>query len=233
MRVFLVDDEQQAIDTMSYYLKEFFPEVEILGAANDIYAAAREIGKLKPDLVFMDISMPEGSGFELLKRFEGSGPLFVFVSAHSEFAFDAIKVNIFDYLLKPINLSELSRVLIKANSALEHQDDLLTQGGKFQIKTDGKVLLIGREEVRYVSSEGNYSTIHLVNGKEVLLTKNIKKLEDTIFNGAGFFRPHQSFLVNLQKVIEYNSEEITLEGNQKIPISKARVDAFREAIGKV
>lgn len=233
MKVFLVDDEEQAHVTMKYYLSEFFPDVEVCGSTTSVIDAGKEIVRLKPDLVFLDINMNQGTGFDLLERVGQSNSLFVFVSAHPEFAFDAIRVNIFDYLLKPVQINELTRVVIKAKqhvaSRVEHPYDQ----AKIQIRVDGKVVLLNKDDVLYISSEGNYSTIHLTDGKNLLITKNIKKLEDSWFTNLPFFRTHQSYIINVNRVTDYTSDQLTIEGSIRIPISKARFDLFREALSRI
>ncbi|MBI3135569.1 MAG: response regulator transcription factor [Bacteroidetes bacterium] len=230
MNVFLVDDEEQAQVTMNYYLREFFPDISVIGTASDIVTAGKEIIRLKPDLVFLDISMPDGTGFDLLERISQSGALFVFVSAHKDFAFDAIKINIFDYLLKPLQVDELTRVVSKARNHLNSRPrSEPNAAAKLQIKADGRVMLLEQNEIVFISSEGNYSTIHTVSGKCYLITKNIKKLEDDQFGGLPFFRIHQSYIINLSKVKQYDAETV-LVGENSIPVSKAKMDAFRQAL---
>lgn len=234
MRAYIIDDEEHARVTMNYYLEEFFPDINVIGEAADIIQGGKEIARLKPDIVFLDISMPAGTGFELLDRIDGSESLFVFVSGHTEFFFDAIKINIFDYILKPVQLDELKRVITKARLALQDNDLAVPRlNGKIHIRAEGKTIVADCDEILFVSSEGNYSSIHFADGHKILITKNIKKLEQAMFSNFPFFRTHQSYLINLHKVKEFTTDMIKLDNGREVPLAKSRYELFRNAMTRI
>ena len=113
METVIVDDEEKAIEMLEYHLTEYFPDYNVVAKFQDIETAVGGILKIKPDVLFLDINMPSGSGIELLSRIRHLNILTVFLTAHSEYAIEAIKLDAFDYLLKPINISELNRVHAK------------------------------------------------------------------------------------------------------------------------
>lgn len=233
MKVYIIDDEEQAREVMTYYLQEFFPEVAIIGSAADILKGGKEIVRLKPDLIFLDISMPHGSGFELLDRIDLSNSLFVFVSAHSQFALDAIKINIFDYLLKPLQLDELRRVILKAREHLDNRNDTIINVNKIHLRLERQTILVDPENILYINSDGNYSTIFLADGTDFMITKNIKKLEESSFRPPHFFRIHQSYIINIKMVKSYDSDKVRLDNGAEIPIAKLRLDEFKKLIARI
>lgn len=229
MKVYILDDEQKAITTLQFLLSEYIPDTILSGSSTDPATAREEILLKKPDLLFLDISMPLENGLEFAKTIELTKTLIVFVTAHPNHAIDAFKVNAFDYLLKPVQVKDLLNVINRCKKALQARDT--SQGhvsSKMPIKVryEGKTILVETENILYISSEGNYTKINLLNGKFILLSKNIKQIEALYFSGSPFFRIHQSFIINLTKISSYSSTEATLADHITLPVSRQKKDSF-------
>lgn len=226
MKVYLLDDEQKAITNLRFLLSEYFPDVVVCGSSTNPVEARKEILIKNPDILFLDISMPYENGLEFAKTMEQLQTLHVFVTAHPNHAIDAFKVSAFDYLLKPVQVKDLLQVLQRAQKQFETRKPLLHQNESIKIRYEGKTLLIGPQEVIYISSEGNYSTIYFVSRKPIKLSKNMKQIEDLYFNAYPFFRIHQSYTINISKIIQYSQAEVTLNENTTLPISRQKRDDF-------
>ncbi len=227
MNTIIVDDELNAIKMLNYHLTEFFEDFNILDTFTNIDDAFAFILKNKVDVLFLDINMPNGSGLDLINKIQDKNIKTIFTTAHSEYAIDAIKSSAFDYLLKPINLDDLNRVYLKLkqqnkNVHLNNQQDVIT------LKISSKYHRIPIEEIIMVSSEGNYSTIHRLNNDNIVISKNLKKLEQEYFNHLPFFRIHQSHIVNINHIKSYCTQEIELHKNLKSLVSAKRYEEFLE-----
>jgi two-component system LytT family response regulator len=225
MNTIIVDDEIKAIDLLDYHLTEFFDDFNIVGRYKNINNALEHILKNKPDVIFLDINMPNGTGLELLEQIKDKNILTILVTAHQEYAIDAIKLSAFDYLLKPINISELNRVHSKLVNNFTHKN-IETKDLKIKIKVSTKHYLFDSFEIYHISSEGNYSTIYSKVQKPLIISKNLKKVETEYFSVRPFFRCHQSHIININHIKEYTNIEILLTNGKKIPFSSKRYLEF-------
>jgi len=213
LRTVLVDDEINALEALEWKLNRYIDTVEIISKCNTAAAAIQRIEKEKPDLVFLDIEMPEMDGFTLLKRLSYRDFDLIFTTAHDEFALKAIKVSAIDYLLKPIDKDELITAINKVNTArkgnqLEDKlESLFTSLStnkldKINISADGKIYLLEKNDVVMLKSDKSYTTLFLESGKEILVSKTLKEVEKK-FDYPEFFRVHNSYLINMNHVKEF------------------------------
>jgi len=227
MKAIIIDDEIKAIELLDYYLTDFFENYEISGRYTNIKDALHHINNNKTDVIFLDINMPEGSGIDLLNLIQDKDLCTIFTTAHSEYAIDAIKLSAFDYLLKPINITELQRVHQKLTNHF-NTTPKINPHKKINIKISASHYIFNMDEITHASSEGNYTTIYSTINKPLLISKNLKKVEEDYFRDAPFFRCHQSHIININHVKEYNTNELTLICNNKIPISNKKYAEFVE-----
>lgn len=241
IRVFLVDDEQRAIEGLSNVLNTFFDNVSIAGFATDIQTAYNQITVRQPDLVFLDIEMGAESGFQLLEKFEEINFHVVFLTAHEEFALKAIKFSALDYLIKPAEVDDLREVIRKVQSSSKNNQSHLKVKhmiGNFltQEKGEHKITVAVADgfefvkvaDILYLQADGSYSSFHLKSGKIVTTSKNLKFFE-SILEGYGFFRIHNSTLINLRyikRMTKTGGGMVIMEDNQEFGISKSRKDEF-------
>jgi two-component system LytT family response regulator len=225
MKTIIIDDEIKAIELFEYYLTDFFDDFEITGKYTTIKDGLQHVNNQDIDVLFLDINMPNGTGLDLLNLIEGKNICTVFVTAHSEYAIDAIKLSAFDYLLKPINISELNRVHSKLTHYLK-ESKLTSNEKKITIKISSSHYIFDTKDITHISSEGNYTTIHSTTEKPLLISKNLKKVEEDYFYNLPFFRCHQSHIININQVKEYNTYELVLTDNSKVPISSKKHTEF-------
>lgn len=205
LKALIVDDEEEARDILERLLKRA-GEVEIVGKASGVDEALDMIVKLDPDIIFLDVQMPEKDGFQLvteLKKFSIQTTV-IFVTAHIDYAINALKVAAFDYLLKPVVFDELKEALMryrceqKQNAYLKKVDSLVnivnTQE-KICFNTRTGYIYILPDEIVYCESDVNYTEIHLSKERKEVVTINLGKMEE-ILNNTNFHRLSRSFLIN-------------------------------------
>ena len=208
----IVDDEKKGRDSLQRLLEEYCSEVNVIGQADSVESAHQFILKNKPDLVFLDVEMPQGSGFELLKRFEKINFKTIFVTAHQHYAIKAIKFSAVDYLLKPVDVDELLAAVHHANETNHHNHHLHYTGllenmenskaGKIAIPVKDGVAFINPLDIIRFQADGTYTHIYTKTDKYIA-TKNIKEYED-LLHELNFFRAHNSHLINLKHVKHFS-----------------------------
>jgi two-component system LytT family response regulator len=224
MNTIIVDDELNAIKMLNYHLTEYFKGFKILDTFTNIDDAFAFILKNNIDVLFLDINMPNGSGIDLLNKIQDKNIKTIFTTAHTEYAIDAIKGNAFDYLLKPISLDELNRIHTKLINNLEKKILSPKELDYITIKISSKHYRYEIDDIILISSEGNYSTIHFKNEKNIVITKNLKKMEEEFFNTLPFFRIHQSNIININHIKSFCTQEIELSNNLKSLVSLKKYD---------
>lgn len=228
MDTIIIDDEIKSIELLEFHLSQYFDTFCIKGKFTNIQDALIGVLKFKPKVIFLDINMPSGSGIEFLEKIKEMNILTVFLTAHSQYAIEAIKLGAFDYLLKPINLEELIRVEVKIRKFIAQSLDTKEARIKFQIsKTQ---YIFNSNDILYAHSEGNYTTIYSTSKKPLVITKNLKKIETEILNNPPFFRTHQSFIVNLNHVVEFSTREIVLSDGSLALLSSKKYGVFSKKI---
>ncbi len=211
LQILLVDDENDALEALEWKLKNYIENVEVT-TCNSPIKAIDIINTKKPDVVFLDIQMPEMDGFTMIEKVENRDFNLIFTTAHDEFALKAIKVSAIDYLLKPVDKDELMAAMDKIKKSkksdlLENKLQLLLNNinensDKINISADGKVYLLDKDDVVMLKSDKSYTTIYLKSEQQILVSKTLKEVERK-FQFPEFFRVHNSYLVNLNHVKEY------------------------------
>jgi two-component system LytT family response regulator len=235
IKAIVVDDEQRARESITAILHRVFPEVDLLGEADGVETAYKLIERVKPNVVFLDIKMGDGTGFDLLQRYQRIPFKVVFVTAFDEYAIEAFKFSAFDYLLKPINTNELRETLerlkesldqqedlsVKINAFLANMDTLNTAQKKIVLKTASSIHLVNLVNIVRCEADANYTWVYVKDQPKVLISKPLKHFEDML-DGFGFLRVHQSHLVNLNfisRIDKVDGGTLILSDNTSIPIS--------------
>jgi two-component system, LytTR family, response regulator len=244
IKVLIVDDEKASRDTLAGVLEKEHPEVYLAGQATGVEDAWQQIAVLKPDLVFLDIKMADGSGFDLLNRFEQAEFRVIFVTAYDDFTLDAIRFSAFDYLLKPINSHELREALDRFRKSLAGPDNLnvrmkafinnynADEAGrkKIVLKTADSIYLVPISTIIRCEAYNNYSWVYFSDQPKLLISKPLKHFEEMLGH-YGFMRVHQSHLVNLSHLVRINKVDggmVVLSDNIPVPIStRKREQVFR------
>ena len=245
VKAIIIDDEEHARRVLTGMIEEFCLNVEILEMCSNVPDGVLAINKLKPDLVFLDIEMPNYSGFELLGFFRDIDFEIVFVTAYSKYAIQAFEVSAVDYLLKPVRADQLEDAIQKVANKIQlasMHDRLETlkinlsanQIQKIAVPVSDGLIFIKVEDISHINADGSYSKIFLTDGSNILVSKKLKYFDDMLLNKGSFFRVHRSHLVNLCYIKKYNRHhgEITLENNNKISISRDNKPAFEKSLAE-
>lgn len=216
----LVDDEENSRIVLRSLLKDFFPEIVIIGEASNVDDAFKIVEREKPQVVFLDIQMPKSSGFTLLKKYKEVPFEVVFVTSYDSYAITAIKFSALDYLLKPVEISELKVAMDKLTKSVKNKTskdiqiiNLLQSIGdagkdrKLAVHFGGSVKLLGANEIAYIESDGSYCTITTYSGEHYTIFKYLKDFEDYFGETSDFVRTHKNTMINSKHIKEYSKGE--------------------------
>ena len=248
IRTILIDDEPSAVNVLALLLKKYCKnEVEIVAKSNSSEEGINLIKKHKPDLVFLDIEMPNMSGLDLLKTFTNPGFRVVFVTAHDTYAVEAFKLSAIDYLLKPVDSDDIMRTVMKIKNDNTQNPKFLSQqisqlekilyanhssGTKIGIGMADKVIFIQISDIIYCEASGSYTKVYLLDGTKLLSSKSIGSF-DNILSYHKFFRIHHSFLINLDKIKEFHRHSggvVIMSNNVQLEVSQRKHKDFLEVI---
>jgi len=234
LKTLIVDDERLArVELMN--LLSAFPEIEVVGQASNADEAIELVDSLKPQLVFLDINMPEKSGFELLEDLVDA-PFIVFTTAYDEFALRAFEVNAQDYLLKPVKPERLKEAIEKVKKLVENQNNSderknLTDDDQVFIRDGDKCYFIKVGDICKIDSVGNYARLHF-NGQEALVHKSLNAMNQRLDNRF-FFRANRQEIINLKyidRIEPYfsNSLLVYLKTGHRIEVSRRQAIRFKD-----
>lgn len=246
LQAIIVDDEEYSRKSLFFLLQENCPNVDVSYIARSVQDAREFIAKNKIDLAFLDIAMPRETGFELLPALQKQNAMVIFTTAYDQYALKAIKSNAVDYLLKPIDISELKESVDKAfkwarllkaqiasaKSAHGADEALKTIEIKSKISlphTHG-YHVVDLDEIMYVEADSNYSIFNLKGGDKIVISKPLKEFE-LYLEEKDFMRIHKSVIVNFHFVKEYSSKngaQIILKNGVVLPVSRRRSNEFQE-----
>jgi len=244
-KTIIVDDEKGCRDSLEYLLKEF-PNIEIIAIVDSIALAQEAIKNLQPQLVFLDIEMPGGTGFELLEKINPINFDIIFTTAYDQYAIKAIKYSALDYLLKPVDASELKEAINRFSSKKHDQDLINNQfktllnniGGetshqKIAIPDGEGISFIKITDITHFKSDGSYTYLYsLNNNKPILISKPIGDYQEMLENEP-FIRIHRSHLINIQHVEKYIKGDggyAIMSDGTKIEVSRRKKADFIEAL---
>lgn len=231
LKVMIADDDEASALALQIMLKRYFAnECEVMSVTSTVKETLAFLKERSPDLVFLDIELPDGSGFDVLERASKKIKQFVFTTAHSIYAIQAIKHEAMDYLLKPVSLDDLKGVITKAQKKLKrNQKGAEPSSGKsIPVPTAEGHCFINKQDILYIKAEGRYSLLFCVNGENYMVCKNIGEYEQDL-NGDFFFRIHRSYLVNCNHVTRINNRDggfIEMNNHAEIEISKRKKSEF-------
>lgn len=236
-KAIIIEDEYHLREALSILIEMVAPEdVQIVGYAERADEAVKLIDRLKPDLVFMDIMLKEGTGFDVLNTVSHRAFHLIFTTAYEEHAVRAFKFSAVDYLLKPIDAEELKMALDRIKDMQERflGEKQLTELNSNLDKTPKRLVLPTQEAMHVVKIEqilrcetsGSYTTFYFTDGKKIIVSRPLKNYEDILLP-PDFFRVHQSHLINVNYITSYSREGLVqMEDNTTIPISRGNKEAF-------
>ena len=234
----LVDDEQSARNVLHRLLLRHCPNIEILAEFGDVLSAVEGLKTLRPDVVFLDVQMPNYAGYELLNFVEEPNFEVIFVTAYDQYALKAFEVSALDYLLKPLEVERLKQAVERLRHRLSPQDRKERLGVlREQLKTDspshlivwekGYQYKIPLENIAAFEAQEAYTTLYAKEGR-FTMSRNIKHYEELLQDSSLFFRCHKSWLINLNGIERYSRAllEISLKSGLKAKLSKYRKADF-------
>lgn len=230
----IVDDEKNSREVLQTLLAKFCPEVKIVGEASSVAEAYQVISKTNPDLVFLDIEMPMGNGFSLLQKFNTIPFSVIFITSYDHYAIHAIKFSAIDYLLKPVETSELKCAVSKAMSKKKEVHPYIinllnnveenTVDKKIPFHVNGSVKFINTSSITHIEADSNYTTVFCKEGKYTC-SKTLKDFLDFLAQNRDFIQINKGTVVNLKHLKEYSKGDaftITLTTGHVVTSSRRR-----------
>ena len=242
IKAVIVDDLPASVKMLEVDLREHCPEVEIIGKADGVISAVKLLKRVQPDVVFLDIEMEDGTGFDLLEILHEINFKIIFVTASDQHAIKAFRFSAIDYLLKPIDINELKDAVRKVEKAdsKENVDVLLehwsrqNESARIALHSSDQIKVVDIGDIVRCESDNNYTYFHFINGSKFLVTKTLKSF-DTLLASHGFFRVHQSHLVNVAMIRSYIKTEggyLLMRDESRIPVAVRKKAAVIELLEK-
>ena len=245
LKAIIVDDEFKSRESLQVLLHDFVDSVEVVELCENIAEAVEAIQKNKPDIVFLDIQLQRETGFDLLVRLPEINFEVIFTTAYSEYAIKAFKFSAVDYLLKPIDIEDLKKAVMKVEKRLntnitsrlsELIRNLKTtsdENYKLALPTLDGLIFVKVSDILYCEAASNYTQLYTTDGKKYLVSKTLKEYDD-LLGSHNFFRIHNSYLINLNAVKKYVKGEggyVILNNDVSLDVSKRKKEAFLSKLG--
>lgn len=247
MKTIIIDDESKARENLKLLLSDYCPKVNVLACEGSVTSALSAIQTHEPELVFLDVQMQGETGFDLLEKLETIPFEVVFTTAHHEYALKAFKFSALDYLLKPIDISELknavSRAEIKSGDQIKKRMDMATESikqskssfTKIALPTSDGFVFVGKNQIIRCESTDNYTNFYLSDGTKHLVSKTLKHF-DELLSAHNFFRIHQSHLINLEHLERYHKGEggyAIMSDGASVMVSRRKKVDFLECLSNL
>ncbi|WP_347175281.1 LytR/AlgR family response regulator transcription factor [Polaribacter uvawellassae] len=239
----LVDDMPQALEMLAQDISNSHPIIKIIGTANSVVSAAKILQKKQPDILFLDIMLGDGTGFDLLEIIPNLSSKIIFVTASDEFAIRAFKFAAIDYILKPYSDEDLKNAIDKAMHQIQPKNEQLSVlqesiatpnqlPKKISLHTLDKIVVVSLDEIIRCKSDNNYTTFYFENGTKIMVTKTLKFYADLLKDNS-FLRVHQSHLVNTKYIKEFIKSDggyLVLKDKSSVPVSVRKRAEVIEAL---
>lgn len=248
IKAVIIDDEKKSRELLNSMLTKHCPELSVTGMAESVQTGVDLIRKVNPDLIFLDIEMSDGTGFDLLEQVQGLNAGIIFTTAYDRYAVKAIKYSALDYLLKPIDLDELktavSKVSDKKNnlSSMENLQFLLQNFrkpddnySKITLPTGNAYEIVNIKDIIRCEAEGSYTNFILTNSRKLLVSFSLKHYED-LLPADQFIRVHHHHLININHVVRFLKTDggyAVMTDGSEIEISRRKKDAFLQRLHKI
>ena len=244
MKAVLIEDKETIRENLRLILEIYVPQVEIIGEAAGVQDGLQLLRDSKPELVFLDISMDDGTGFDLLALYGEVDFKLIFISGHDEYALKAFKFSAIDYIVKPVDPDELVKAVKKAekitfNDQNREVTDYLQQKGaapgthtKVQLSDKQHTYWVNHDEIVRCEASSNYTIFYLIDQRQLVISKTLKHFEETLPNDR-YFRPHQSHIINLTHLDQYlkaEGGELLMKDGSLVPLANRRKEAFLKLI---
>ncbi|HSY61837.1 MAG TPA: LytTR family DNA-binding domain-containing protein [Cytophaga sp.] len=249
IKALIIDDVEKARSALKSDIKTYCPNVQVTGEADGVESGLQLIKNTTPDVIFLDIRMSDGSGFDLIAKLRQQGTIafqVIFTTAYDEYAIKAFKFSAIDYLLKPVDHEDLIQAVQKikvqdVQSSLKENMELLlesmkgikTSNKRIALNSVDKVQIVNVDDIIQCESQKNYTLFYLTNKKQVLVTRTLKEFEDML-EGDNFLRVHHSHLINVKHLKEYIKTDggyaVMSDGSQ-VPVSVRKKEQLLSLLG--
>ena len=242
----LVDDMPDALTVLRQDIASHHPEITIIGEAGSVVEAAKLLRKVEPDILFLDIMLGDGSGFDVLEIFPDIRSKIIFVTASDQFAIRAFKFAAIDYVLKPYSPEELTQAIEKAKHQIHPDKDRLDilkhtlntphqKPQKISLHTLDKIMIVNLNDIMRCESDSNNTLFYLENGEKIFVTRTLKSFSDML-KDLQFLRVHQRHLVNLHYIkafIKTDGGYLLLKNGDNVPVSVRKRPEVMEVLGSI
>lgn len=241
LRAVIIDDIEAIRKKNSAIIKANCPNISIVGQAESVESGIKLVRQLSPDLIFLDVEMPDGTGFDLLQRLKPFSCKVIFITGYEDFAIKAFRFSAIDYLLKPLDADDLIEAVKKVENSLSKDVFEMKLNNLFSnlerpknlqkliLKTVDKIYSANIQDIVNCESEKNYTTFHFVNSPKLVVSTNLKEYE-SMLTPFGFFRTHQSHLINMAYFDYFIKTEggntIVMKNKTTIPLSVRKKEEF-------
>ncbi|MFD1552065.1 hypothetical protein DNU06_00805 [Putridiphycobacter roseus] len=245
IKAIIVDDEEDARDVLKTLINFSQFPIEIQAMCKSLKEAVTNIKQLKPDVVFLDIQMPEYAGYEIVNFFDEMEFEIVFITAYDKYALKAFEMSAIDYLVKPINRTRLNESLQRISEKVDQKNTHAAYAvllETLQNKTFDKIvipeidgnLILNLKDIICIQGYGSYVIIHQLNTEKLTVSKNLKYFEKSLPEESNFFRSQKSWIINLDHIKKYNANQgnIYLSNDIIAKLSPTKITAFNLAIQK-
>ncbi|MBX7225265.1 MAG: LytTR family DNA-binding domain-containing protein [Chitinophagales bacterium] len=247
MKICIIDDEKSNRDILKYLIHHIDNSINIVGEADNVKNGIAIIHQTQPDLIFLDIEMPDGTGFDLIQQLDQHQPEIIFCTAYNQFALKAIECSALAYILKPITKDVVAQALQKANKKIdgnlrilqynileEQLKQLTTIRKRFLLPTAENLHLLYYDELICCIADSNYTSIYLENGKKIVVAKTLKEMAFILASHPQFYRVHQSNIINLEKIKSISKTDnhlsVLMKNDMEIMVSRNKRAEFLLAI---
>lgn len=249
MKVLVIDNDIHIREAIVNFIQKLCPQVSSIYEADGVVNGLNAISNQMPEIVFLDVEMNDGTGFDLIQKLGNYDFQLVFITAHNKYAVNAFKFSAIDFLLKPIDPLALVLSINKATAQLKNRDlalqikileESLHGSGnknfekKIALKDDTAIYYVKISDIIYCMADGAYTVFYLLDNRKIVISKLLKEYED-LFEEHNFIRTHRSYLVNISKILKFhkaNEEQLILEENHSVPVSSRKKDLVLTMLNK-
>lgn len=234
MKILVIDNETNIRASIVQLINNFCPFSALLFEANGVASGLKSIEEIAPDIVFLDVELDDGTGMDLLSGLREINFHLVFITAHNKYAIDAFRFSAIDFLLKPINVDELTETFEKISKQLKNEflheqlqimqdslDKITYKDKKIVLKDSNSFYFIDVKDIIRCESDGQYTEFFIENNKKIIISKSLKEYEEML-EPYGFIRPHHSHIINSNKILRFDKSEggiLVMQNNDEIPVS--------------
>ena len=241
MKILIVDDEQSARENIKSIIELSCKEKIDFAEASNVADGVRKVEEEHPDIVLLDINLPDGSGFDMLQKIKYTNFKLIFITAYEEFALKAFDFSAIDYIMKPVNPEKLVSAVQKASEMVDTESlnlklkalftNINTQSDlhkKLVLKTSDNIFIVDTKEIIRCESEESYTKFFLTDNKHIIVSKNLIEF-DNLLQDFGFYRTHRSHLINLSYIDHFSKRDggyVVMKDDAEIPISRRKKEEF-------